>query len=132
VLTSFFASFVTEFISFLLTCCPDKWYSFSYLEDYRLGRLLVTVIHTVVGHLREIPQRIEPRCEPLLLSDGCVSVLVPAFHTVVGHLREIPQRIEPRCEPLLLSDSCLLSAFTCLSYGCWSPARDSSEDRTTL
>ena len=67
--------------------------------------VLVPAFHTVVGHLREIPQRIEPRCEPLLLSDSCVSVLVPAFHTVGGHLREIPQRIEPRCEPLLLSVS---------------------------
>jgi hypothetical protein len=28
--------------------------------------------HTVAGHLREIPQRIEPRCEPLPLSVRCL------------------------------------------------------------
>ena len=124
--------FCNRIVSFLLVSCTEKCYSFSCLEDYQLRRLLVTAFHTVVGHLREIPQRIEPSCEPLLLSVSCLSVCVPAFHTVVGHLREIPQRIEPSCEPLLLSVSCSLSAFTCLSYSCWSPARDSSEDRTKL
>ena len=124
--------FRNRIVSFLLLSCTGECYSFSCLEDYQLRRLLVTAFHPVVGHLREIPERIEPSCEPLLLSVSSLSVCVPVFHPVVGHLREIPQRIEPSCEPLLLSVSCLLGAFTCLSYNCWSPARDSSEDRTKL